>query len=165
MEDNLLTVLIERIQIMKKQLQRNISTRDKLNDKIEKLEIDVMAYERTLLTEKKRLGQEIPNNEEMNQAGRFSELPAHKVYLICLEELAKEKFIHEKQIWEKATEGGLQVDGKPISRIYSRSLLQRLAKQGKAIKGERVGMWKYNNNGTERPRIKVMKPFFPMNES
>ena len=106
-----------------------------------------MAYERTLLTERKRLGQEVPNDEEMNQTGRFSELPAYKAYLICLEEIAKGKFIHEKQIWEKATEEGLQVDDKPISRIYSRSLLQRLAKQGKAIKGEKVGMGKYKPNG------------------
>lgn len=158
MENNLLSVLKERIQIMKKQLQRNISIRDKLNDKIERLETDVMAYERTLLTEKKRLGQEIFNNEEMNQTGRFSELPAYKAYLICLEEIAKEKFIHEKQIWEKATEGGLQVENKPISRIYSRSLLQRLVKHRKAIKGEKVGTWKYNTNGVVESKVEATKP-------
>lgn len=157
MENNLLSVLKERIHIMKKQLQRNISTRDRLNNKIEKLETDVMAYERTLLAEKKRLGQEL-SIDEVGEAGRFSDLPAYKVYLVCLMNMAREGFVHEKQIWETATEGGLHVDDKPISRVYSRRLLQRLAKQGMAIKGEKVGMWKYNPNGVAGSRVEVTEP-------
>ncbi|KKM99236.1 hypothetical protein LCGC14_1149750 [marine sediment metagenome] len=109
----------------------------------------VTAYERILQTEKIRLGQPISDEKEPSLTERFSEVPAYKAYLTCLIEMAKGKFIHEKTIWEKASEEGLQVEGKTISRVYSRSLLQRLVKQGKAIKGQKLGTWKYNANGME----------------
>ncbi|MGR3294498.1 MAG: hypothetical protein ACUZ9M_10860 [Candidatus Scalindua sp.] len=159
MDNNLLEVLQERVQSMKKQLQRNISTRDRLNDKIEKLETDVMAYQRTLLTEKALRGQKTTDQEVTIKTGRFSDLPPYKAYLICLEEMAKEVFVSEGQIWKKATEEGLQVDNKPIKRVYSRSVLSRLLKNGKAKRGERLGQWKYNTNGTEESKIEVTEPY------
>ncbi len=149
MDANLLSVLEQRIQRMRKQLERNVNTQNKLNERIRVLEANLMAYERTLQTEKRMSGQPVSDEKENKQSGRFSELPANKAYLMCLIEMAKEKFIHEKRIWEKATEGGLLVDDKPISRVYSRLLLQRLVKQGKAIKGEKLGTWKYKTNEME----------------
>ncbi len=106
MDADLLSVLEQRIQRMRKQLERNVNAQNKLNERIRVLEANLMAYERTLQTEKRMSRQPVSDEKENKQSRRFSELPANKAYLMCLIEMAKEKFIREKQIWERQQKRG-----------------------------------------------------------
>lgn len=128
-------------------LRRVVEQLHPLEEQRKELEQNIKALRQLIQSRgKKKGGTPAPPTEALT--GSLVGMTGKPAYM----EIAKNRFdgqaFREGKIREYAIKEGLRVRGKPIQRVYSRSIIAELLREG-FLKRPEYGLYQYNDEGQE----------------